>query len=1126
MDLSSFSGARGVYGDMTSCTIKGAQTYFDVTTALQIDNVSATVNINAGKFKVETFTYLKKSQGSVINIDESARFAILSPYNIASVRDMAFDEEEMNGIKYYKISATGKSAYECIYSITDNSTPKAAIPYKTFGDAVDAGKTAIIMITPATKSCILSGKNITLYQKEDKSYQGTITNQGTLSFNSNSCALGVVWDNITIDNQGTLKLNTELYYDDKFIIKNQEGKTVEISNGYFKNSLLQTHPEYKNYLKTNYTFVDLGNGYSWAVDGTKKVATVGDENYPTLQSALNASSESAYAKLVSSVAKNNTISAITINNGKKAFLDLNGKTLTITGLGGVYSSISNGSLTITNSQTTGGITCSGANVFDMKGSTDPTAAEYSVLTIDKSVKVTQENGNYFAFVNSPLDKNNNDLDNKYGIVVNFNGTYNGTVPFSIHGALLKRENNDNAPKFNIGADANITATAIAYAAGYGIWEYAGTAITNLFGIEMRAGEFTMTGGKIECTMAAPADDEGNGSGSTSQACAISAMQHNTKLPISITINGGELKAYTPIYQANPQGNSDEDIKKVSVVVNNPENGAAPKIYSNSNNIVWSANKEVTLNGGVYNLNPSAYVASDKAVVENTDETTKATYPYAIGNKADAMTTIKEGNWDVADTWKDGKVPTGATPVVIAHNVIIPANTKAEACGVEVQSNSVITVEGALVIGNNGIKGITNANQLLIKDGGAMVISPVATQEYSQPLATVELKTVIRDVKDEYAAGDRSYEYIWQNIGLPVTSMTITPAKTLTVNTWDIMSAWVPATEFGTAFRGYHITNLTNQTAGMLYTFAGQLVGTQNATLSMPRDGFHFFGNSWMAPFDVEEILNQLNSKNTSDDVNSTVYVYIFDQKAVDGITYNDGQYVDINLNNLKNANFAATFGQIAALQGFFLHSDAKAEISLNYEKAVWNAMLAKPVKATKRLVEEEDGTAARLIFTAENGRADVVYLYEGEAFTAPKMMNVKPNVNIYAITADGNYSTIGLDKIEGTQIGIQTNAKTHYTISFDWLKGETLYLKDKKENKYIAMTETATYEFMADANTTIDDRFEIVGKSDVPTMIEVVENNAVATGIYTIMGQYVGETSMWNTLPAGMYIVDGQKRVK
>lgn len=76
------------------------------------------------------------------------------------------------------------------------------------------------------------------------------------------------------------------------------------------------------------------------------------------------------------------------------------------------------------------------------------------------------------------------------------------------------------------------------------------------------------------------------------------------------------------------------------------------------------------------------------------------------------------------------------------------------------------------------------------------------------------------------------------------------------------------------------------------------------------------------------------------------------------------------------------------------------------------------------------------------------------------------------------------------------------------------------------MTETATYEFMADANTTIDDRFEIVGKSDVPTMIEVVENNAVATGIYTIMGQYVGETSMWNTLPAGMYIVDGQKRVK
>ena len=101
------------------------------------------------------------------------------------------------------------------------------------------------------------------------------------------------------------------------------------------------------------------------------------------------------------------------------------------------------------------------------------------------------------------------------------------------------------------------------------------------------------------------------------------------MPISITINGGELKAYTPIYQANPQGNSDEDIKKVSVEVNNAENGVGPKIYSNSNNIVWSANKVVTLNGGVYNLNPAAYVASNKAVVENTAADTKDMYPYML-----------------------------------------------------------------------------------------------------------------------------------------------------------------------------------------------------------------------------------------------------------------------------------------------------------------------------------------------------------------------------------------------------------------------------------------------------------------------------------------------------------------
>lgn len=935
----------------------------------------------------------------------------------------------------------------------------------------------------------------------------TLLNEGntdaiTIPANKNILLnIGVPAQEYNITNNGIVTLNSTM----KGSFANSTTGKLSVMGGTF------AAKEYNAFVKDN-----IANGYmayqtnasAEAYKVFKKgsiAAAVNYVMYEYLQDALQQSSAKYPAQLIcdyEAKGKRNEKS-FQLSAGVDAHLNLDGHTLTLPKQYGV--DLENAHLTISN----GTLNCTQSSAIDLIGSAETTAKDYTTLTINSDVTVKQSEGQeYFVSISE------DNISKPYGVVVNFHGKYEGQCPFYVHGSLTTIS--DNAPTFNIGATAKITANSLAYAAGYGIWNYEGTATTSHHGFELRAGKLTMNGGSIICTATAPADDQFNGNGSTSQACAIAVCQHSTQLPVSVVIDGGSLKAYTPIYQANPQNNPQEAIDKVSVEVNNAQ------VFSTSKNIVWSANKKVVLNGGVYNLSPAAYVAEGKAVVENTNADTKEMYPYAIGKKDDAVATAKAGNWNEAATWAGGAVPTAATPVIIQHAVVIPANVKAEVMGMDVQSG-VITVEGTLAVGNEGIKGITNASQLLIKDGGAMVISPAATSN-NRPLATVELKTVIRDVKDEYTAGDRSYEYIWQNIGLPVTSMTIAPAKTLTVNTWDIMSAWVPATEFGTAFRGYHITNMNNKPAGMLYTFAGQLVGNQNATLSMPRDGFHFFGNSWMAPFDVKEILNQLNSKSANGVVTPVVYVYVSDKLIIGNKTYNDGQYMDITLAQLDNADYAAALGQIAAMQGFFLHSDGQATISLNYEKAVWNATLAKPAKASK--YAEEEATAVRISLTAENGRSDEVYLYEGEAFAAPKMMNVKPNVNIYAITANGNYSTMGLDKVEGTQLGIQTNAKTNYIISFDWLKGETLYLKDKKENKYIAMTESATYSFTAEANTTIDNRFEIVGKSNVPTMIENTESNVAATGIYSITGQYIGEPTMWNTLPAGLYIVNGQKRVK
>ena len=80
--------------------------------------------------------------------------------------------------------------------------------------------------------------------------------------------------------------------------------------------------------------------------------------------------------------------------------------------------------------------------------------------------------------------------------------------------------------------------------------------------------------------------------------------------------------------------------------------------------------------------------------------------------------------------------------------------------------------------------------------------------------------------------------------------------------------------------------------------------------------------------------------------------------------------------------------------------------------------------------------------------------------------------------------------------------------------------------KVLTVGQCAAYTFRQDANSTVNGRFEIVGLAKVPTAIENAEVATSGKGIYTALGQYVGEKDAWSALPAGVYIVDGVKMVK
>ncbi len=958
-------------------------------------------------------------------------------------------------------------------------------------------------------------------------FSGKFTNNGTLNI-SEACPNGEFTNNGTaaiysdgttcksLTNSGTLNIGGTPHSAGDFTASTLVNTgTLTVSAGTY------TAQQYNSLIKDN-----IATGYrGWALDATKQKYVVNTltayyfevdgVKYTNITDALKVCTEATPVILWKDYSK-----GCTISDGKDSYINLNGKTWTIPATKNNLV-LTHGGLTVSG---TGKIVCLSHYSISLTGhATEP---NYTRLTIGEGVTLTNDkyvNKYILMLQNAPCG----------GIVVNFNGKMDAKANnkwchgFYVNGAL---SSTTNAPVLNIGEKAEITIEKGigAYAAGYAKWNFAGKMVADTCGFELRAGEFTMTGGSIEATMTAPADDQFNGNGSTSQACAIAVCQHSTKLPVSVIIDGGSLKAYTPIYQANPQNNPQEAIDKVSVVVNDAQ------VFSTSKNIVWSANQKVTLNGGIYNLSPAAYVADGKVVVDNTDEATKATYPYAIGEKQTAVTFTTAGNWNTAANWSNNTIATAATPVVIAADVTIPSGVQAQALGITVNSGKVITIESGatLIVGNGGLSGITSAAQLLIKDGGALAISPAVETVKTQVPSTNEIKTTIREVKDDYAAGNATYKYIWKNIALPVTkaSMDFSPKGTLTLNDWN--NGWQAASEFGTPFKGYHITvheSVETTVKNPTYTFTGNLNGNTDVTLTMANRGYHLFGNSWSAPLDVYEILNQIEHYKNSE-VQTGIKVYISDKCTLAGKTYFDGQYEDITRDGLKNAVFAKDFSTIGAHECFFLCSNVNnTQIALNYEKAVWNAVLASAnttASAPKRVVVASDeNTGVKVVLTADNERWDAVRLYKNGTTSLAKIMNEgSANVNIYATTEQGNYSTLGTEDLLGIELTIRTNGRSNYTLSFDNVEGEIYAIQDLKTGAVIEMSAGNTYTFTADANTT-STRFRIVDRSEVTTGTDNVVATQ-ATGIYTVMGQYLGETEIFETLPAGVYIVNGKKVVK
>lgn len=322
-----------------------------------------------------------------------------------------------------------------------------------------------------------------------------------------------------------------------------------------------------------------------------KVAEVGDVQYATLTEAINAASDGQTIKLLADSTGNTTA---TISDGRKLTLDMNGFNAGFS----QYSNISiyHGGLNITGS----------GKLYEEKpyfapvviyGSDNSKAADYTTVTVGKDVTLEGWSGLF-------IDQHDEHKETAYGIKATVKGTLHSVKDFQgygghalyVQGVITATEG--NVPEIILdGATLNTDVGNGMYLAGYAKTTITNSTITstgeNSTGIEIRAGKLTISGNTTVSGGKGEFVADPNGNGSTTNNVALAVVQHTTKLPVIVTVEGGTFNGGAALYQADEQDNGADAVAKVQISV---EDGTF-------NGVVYSENKTNFITGGTFSEKP-------------------------------------------------------------------------------------------------------------------------------------------------------------------------------------------------------------------------------------------------------------------------------------------------------------------------------------------------------------------------------------------------------------------------------------------------------------------------------------------------------------------------------------------
>jgi len=254
-------------------------------------------------------------------------------------------------------------------------------------------------------------------------------------------------------------------------------------------------------------------------------------------------------------------SLVNLKDGKSLVIDLNGHSISNSKTDKAYLfSVCNAKVefvgrgTIENPNTSE----SSLGAIKIVGGTGEIEKGYSSVTVGEGIVLKGRSGIYIGGTASNATASN-------GVSVYVKGSIESSGDaIYLNGSLTEDKN--NVPNIILDKASIHGESHGIYAAGYGEWEIKNSSITGgNTAIEIRAGKMTIKGGTFTAN-ATEYSCVANGNGTTTTGAAIAVAQHDTKLPINVTISGGTFSGYHALSVMNPQKNEYDAIKEINVNV--------------------------------------------------------------------------------------------------------------------------------------------------------------------------------------------------------------------------------------------------------------------------------------------------------------------------------------------------------------------------------------------------------------------------------------------------------------------------------------------------------------------------------------------------------------------------------